>query len=458
MRGFRGYLRELPAGSLPPDLADADLSAFHYGEWLRGKGFDFRSNYANTPLFFEYCAFQERNIHRYFGELADYAREYARSVGREVLVSGNFFNLFEHYYAIEPAVDVIVTEMRNTLWRQPEWYRYAAGFARGKPLVVAENPYGGVVPELVGMLNDGRGYDRYRQSLYEAAALGVNMSVPYGAWMGSVVEDAFYAPHEVTAEVQAFLAEHEDLFGGDPTLAEVVVVYGVTSNARARSGVEVPADNRVNEIPEGDVLPFDRVSRILAAAAQPYDVVFFPDGELRADALTDADLSGYRTLIVPGLDVMTERQAQLLASFRDGGGRLVVLGDLGTNLGERAGAVVGGERVTVGGAFSFELGMLPGGPQLTVVEGRTDLAVTLQPAGDGAALRFVRYDYDESADRVPALPRLVVDVRLPFDAGRATAISPGGGLTATLEPRGGGVARLELRDVPICGIVLLERA
>ena len=91
---------------------------------------------------------QNRNIRRYFEELADYARAYARSVGRDVRISGNFFSLFEHYYPLEPLVDVIVTEMRNSLWRQPEWYRHAAGFARGKPLVVAENPYGGVVPEM----------------------------------------------------------------------------------------------------------------------------------------------------------------------------------------------------------------------------------------------------------------------------------------------------------------------
>jgi hypothetical protein len=182
---------------------------------LLDRGFDFRWNYANTPPFYVYASFQQLNIRRYFAELAAYAKEYARSAGREVLVSGNFFNLFEHYYPLEPFVDVVVTEMRNTLWRQPEWYRHAAGFARGKPLVVVENPYGGVVGELVEGLKHGRRVDRFRQSLYEAAALGVNMSVPYGAWMGSEIEDAFYAPHDVAAEIQAFIADlaDEGLFG-----------------------------------------------------------------------------------------------------------------------------------------------------------------------------------------------------------------------------------------------------
>src|SRR5205823_12112185 len=142
----------------------------------------------------------------------------------------------------------------NELWRQPEWYRHGAGFARGKPLVVAENPYGGVVPEMVQMLKRGRGYDRFRQSMYEAAALGVNMSVPYGSWMGSVVEDAFYAPHDLATEIQTFIADHEHLYGRDPTYAEIGLVYGITSNAITRSAAELPADNRLNVMAEGDVL------------------------------------------------------------------------------------------------------------------------------------------------------------------------------------------------------------
>jgi hypothetical protein len=87
--------------------------------------------------------------------------------------------------------------------------------------------------------------------------------------MGSVVEDAFYAPHELVIEIQSFLADHEDLLGPDPSAAEVGVIYGITSNMIARALVELPLDNRENVIPEGDVLAFDRVSRILVGAMQP---------------------------------------------------------------------------------------------------------------------------------------------------------------------------------------------
>jgi hypothetical protein len=454
VRGFREYLRELPVEKLPDDLRTADLAEFHYGTYLLERGFDFRSNWASTPLFYEYAAFQQRNIKRYFAELAEYAREYARSVGREVLISGNFFNLFEHYYAIEPFVDVIVTEMRNTLWRYPEWYRYAAGFGGGKPVVVVENPYGGVVMEMVEGLKHGRMADRFRQSLYEAAALGVNMSPPYGAWMGSVVQEAFYAPHELVAEVQSFIADHEHLYGRDPTYAEVGVVYGMKSNAMTRSVRELPADNRLNVMAEDDVLPFDRVSRLLCAGLQPYDVLFFPDGELREATLEPKDLLRYRTLVVPGCDVLTERQAELLEAYVAGGGRLVVSGDLGTDLGDRMRPVLDRPDVTVTDAFGFELDHLPYGSQVELVGGRTDAAIALQRVEGGCALHLIRYDYDEEADRVPPLDELVLDVRLPFEPHEARAFSPGRELAVEFSQADSGV-RLTLRRVPVYGIVSL---
>ena len=456
VRGFREYLREMPQP--PAELDGEDLAGFHYGEWLLRRGFDFKGNWASTPLFYDYTAFQQRNIRRYFEELATYAREYARSVGREVRISGNFFNLFEHYYALEPFVDVIVTEMRNTLWRQPEWYRYAAGFGRGKPIVVVENPYGGVVTELVAALKAGRMYDRFRQSLYEAAAMGANMSVPYGAWMGSVVEDAFYAPHDLAREIQTFLAEHERLFGADPSFAEVGVVFGIASNARARSVAELPADNRLNVMAEGDVLAFDQVGRVLAAAAQPYDVLFFPDGELRRDELEVDDLTRYRTLVVAGCDELTERQVELLEGFLDGGGRLIVVGELGTNLGGRVGGVLDDPRTVRADAFGFALEHLADRPQVRVVEGRTDVAVNLQRVDGGCALHLIRYDYDEIGDRVPPLDRLVVDLRLPFEpADGVEGFSPDGGLVVAAEPAADGLLRLTLRRVPLYGIVSIPR-
>ena len=171
---------------------------------------------------------QCRAIKKYFGELAAYARDYARSVGREIIVSGNFFNLEPMYLALADDVDLVITEMRNTTYRQPEWYRYVAAFSGDKDVVVVENPYGGVVPELIELLAVGEGSRPVSAGAPRGRRHGVNMSVPYGSWMGSVIEDSFYAPHGLATEVQPFLADHEHLFARR-TVNEVAVVFSVES-------------------------------------------------------------------------------------------------------------------------------------------------------------------------------------------------------------------------------------
>jgi len=212
MKQFRAWLQALLPQQVPPEPRGTDLGRFHYGEWLLERGFDFKSKREATPLFWSYIRFQRTAITRFFKEMTDFARAYAAECGRSIEVSGNFFNCLDQYYALEPEVDLIMTEMRNTRYRQPAWYHYIRGFAGQKPVVVVENPYGGIVPELAAKLQRGQGYDLFRMSLYKADALGTNMSVPYGSWMGSVREDAFYPPHELCIEIQRFLADHEFLY------------------------------------------------------------------------------------------------------------------------------------------------------------------------------------------------------------------------------------------------------
>ena len=85
------------------------------------------------------------------------------------------------------------------------------------------------------MLKEGRGHDLLRLSLYEGAAFGANMTVPYGSWMGSTIEDSFYAPHDLLVEVQDFLADHDDLYQRR-THHELAVVFSVESTRDLISG------------------------------------------------------------------------------------------------------------------------------------------------------------------------------------------------------------------------------
>jgi hypothetical protein len=454
MGGFRAYLKGLPPEKRPIELAGVDLDGFHYGEWLLERGHDFKQNREETPLFWDYLRYQRRAITRYFAELADYARSYAHSQGKTVLVSGNFFNLFDQYYPLEPSVDLIITEMRNTRYKQPAWYRYVAGFAGGKPVVVVENPYGGVIAELVGKLKAGKGYDLFRMSLYEAAALGANMSVPYGSWMGSVIQDSFWAPHDLCVEIQKFLADHENLFS-PRTCSDTAVIFSLESNFQLVARRDLFADNRAN-VSGSEKIPFWEVCDRLSAAVQPYDVIFFPDGDLRPDRLSPQDLAQYHTLILPDVRFLTPAQIELLGQTLSAGGRLLVLGELGLNLPEaQRAALLNHPGVTrLPDPLSFTVSELPLGPQARL-EGADDLAIHLQRVEGGAAVHLLRYAYNEAQDRVPALPRLSLDLRLEGTYSDVQAFSPreAPGVSFTRTNNG---LRLELENVPLYSIVLLK--
>jgi hypothetical protein len=453
MTQFRAYLQALDPP--PPELAETDLETFHYGSWLLKRGYDFKEGRERSPLFEHYMRFQRGAITRYFGELADYAREYGRGQGRDVLVSGNFFNMFEHYYALEPKTDLLITEMRNTRYRQPAWYRYVAGFAGRKPVIVVENPYGGVVPELIDQLGRGRGYDRFRMSVYEAAALGTSMSLPYGSWMGSEIEDAFYAPHELCVEVGGFLADNEPLYSAE-SAAEIGVVFSVESSlVREEAARAALANNRLNILPD-ELAPFWAASEALCDAVQPYDVVMFPDGTLRADTVTAAELSRYAALVLPDVAFLTAHQADALLGYLDGGGRAIVLGALGANLDVALRMRLAQHPGTVAAAGPGDIeAALPHGPQVVIPEG-VDAAVGLHRVESGVAIHVLRYAYDEALDRVPLLDSLRLSVRLPDELTSCRALAPGGEPASTMS-RTGDAYTITVEQVPLYTVIQLTR-
>jgi hypothetical protein len=451
MTQFREYLAGLDPA--PPELHGVDLDTFHYGEWLVAQGYDFKEGRERSPLFEHYMRFQRAAITRYFGELADYARGYGRSRGRDILVSGNFFNMFEHYYALEPKTDLLITEMRNTRYRQPAWYRYVAGFAGKKPVIVVENPYGGVVPELIEQLGRGRGRDRFRMSVYEAAALGASMSLPYGSWMGSEIEDAFFAPHDLCVEIGEFLAGHEPLYSTE-SAAEIGVVFSVESSlAEEEAARAALANNRLNVLPDR-LSPFWAASEALCDAVQPYDVVMFPDGTLRPDTVTASDLSRYTVIVLPDCVFLTRHQADALHGYLDAGGRAIVVGRLGENLAAGLRERLARHPRAVHVAAPEDVpAALPDGPQVSVTAG-LDAAIGLHRVADGVAVHLLRYDHDEAADGVPVLDALELSVRLPAALVRCRALTPAGEIASTMS-REGAVYTVTVERAPLYTVIQL---
>jgi hypothetical protein len=455
LRLFREHLRQLPEAERSPLLDGVDLDTFHYGEWLLAQGYDFKSDRESTPLFGDYYRMQAHAIKRYFAELADYARSYARSVGREVLVSGNFFNLDPSYLALAEDVDLVITEMRNTTYRQPEWYRYVAAFAGAKDVVVVENPYGGVVPELVDLLGSGRGHDLFRLSLYEGAAFGANMTVPYGAWMGATIQDAFYPPHELAVEIQTFLADHEHLYGKQ-SRHEVAVVFSVASTRELIARADA-SDNLANARDASVRVPYRVATEALSGASIPFDVLIFADGDTAPDRVTAEQLVGYRTVVLPDCFDLTPGQVAALQGCLEKGTALVVTDRFAESLGstERA------ELLSHPGVRTAEAddaaGLTPGGPQVTA---SAPVGVNVHRLGNDVAVHLVNYHVDQDAHAVRRTGPLTVSVRLdgaPAGSFGEAALhvpgAPASGLPVEVE---GDLRRVTLPDLGVYGVLELR--
>jgi hypothetical protein len=291
-------------------------------------------------------------------------------------------------------------------------------------------------------------------SLYEAVALGANMSVPYGAWMGSVIQDSFNPPHELCVEIQTFLAEHENLFS-HKTCSETAVVYSVVTDFKSESGRGIFADNRSNS-GSSEVGLFWQTCESLSNAAQPYDVLFFPDGDLRADNLTLETLTQYRTIILPDCRYLTRDQFQLLRDYLAKDGRLLLMGQLGANLTDAEREEIlkhpGTRRIEDGAGF--DPAWLPFGLQLRL-SAPADVAINAQRVQGGVAIHLLRYDYDSQQDQVPALDELNLKLRLPATFNSLEVFSPCEAPQAELETSDN-IHHLVLRNIPLYSILFLK--
>ena len=444
MKQFTGYLRERRAeGKLGAEWDGIDLDTFHYGEYLKEHGCTYPEG---APFYRDYWEFQVRQVRKYFGELADHARRYAlEKYGRKLEISGNFYNMQPAYYPISDKVDIVITEMEHTLFRQPYYYRYCAGFVPGKPVIIAENPYGGIIPRLLELLDRGKGYDLYRIFLLEASVYGCNMSVPYGGWMGNTIKDSFWAPRELTAGVQDFLAEHEECFPRTRSRgAAVLYSYGSyywrdSNKGSGANGMQDTYGTLLDATaaewldPDLKPVPFWDIIRAMSDINAQYDVVMMPDGDFRADDFTAEQLEGYPLVIVPDCRILTENQRNILLAYARNGGRVLVAGRLaeGTDLAEEL-------RRTGNASFvSLEGGKEAYVPRFMEAFGRafapvSPLECRMEKIGaqrydrDGKTwVHLLNYRYDEQADRVLPAERVELELR-DVDAGKLRILAPAG--------------------------------
>lgn len=437
LKQFRSHLKERRAdGTLNPFFNEIDLDTFDYRQFVLDGGYEHPND---SPLCRDYYEFQMRAVKKHFTELVDHAREYARRTqNREILLSGNFFTCMPVYYPFENTVDLVITEMDHTLFRQPHWYRYISGFSNDKPVIVAENPYGGIVPQLVEELNHGRAYDLYRLFLLEASTYGCNMSVPYGGWMGNTIKTGFWPPRDVTEQVQNFLCDNDRFYSKDSG-AKIMVPYSFPSyywrEVTKNSGDQFTDVNSSilyyqsleQESENASRLPFWDVVKFLSEQQSIYDVRMFGDDDLRPDLVSAEDWKQYELIVLPECDYLTENQRQELERYAENGGKLLIFGATALNAPGWAEAMAQRSGVTVcanpdsrrdamrlfAGAFAPLSSVIRQAAVRTAEESQKDLiGIHFHRNADLDTIHLLNYNYSSETDRVCPIEDVTVEARV----------------------------------------------
>lgn len=424
MAGFREYLQGLEADQLPDELAGTDLTSFDYAQYLRDHGVKAQTPVKVLPMGRLYAHYAVESTRKHFAEIAGYIKEYGRSQGREVLVGGNFYNGNPEFDPLVDCVDVMITEMASTQHAQPGWFRYVEGMARGRDVLVAENPYHGVIPGMITAINDGKQYDRLRCSLYEGAAMGPSMTFPYGSWMGSVTEDAFWAPPALLKEVGAAILATDHL-RGHVSANEVAVLYPVADgNDGEFDGPRwgYAADHIAYDALIDDLrVTYWPVINAIAGADIPVDSIPLPGADARPNDVTAAGLARYRYVVLPDCRTVSPEQHAELMGYAHGGGQVIVVGEYGLNLGATADQLRSLATVIKRGESVVDL---IEDRQLTLSDA-TELCVNTVDLGDRAALHLLNFAFDEQSDHFTPHRDTTVSIRLAQPVHRAVLHRPG---------------------------------
>ena len=328
MKQFRDYLlREQKKGTLPEELQKMDLSNFNYATYLKEHGKTYTNDPRITPYYDLYWQYQLEAQNKYFREVVDHTRAYAKeTTGEDILISANFTNMHLLYY---PSIDLVnrcTTELRRTVFKRHNFLRLAAGYSGELPLIIAESPYDAFIPNFTKLIQQGKANDYYRIFMMEPAVHGLSMAMPYGAWMGNDTYDSFYPPYGIGQGVQDFLYENDVLFN-KKSRAKVLVLYSYPSyNERdydSGRGETLEYDNEDDlfsykvKVTDEYALPFYIMTQLLVDNQIPYDVKITGDDGLVKDTLTAEDLKDYDMVIVADNNVMTASQIEVLKTFAE---------------------------------------------------------------------------------------------------------------------------------------------
>jgi hypothetical protein len=171
------------------------------------------------------------------------------------------------------------------------------------------------IGKLIGLINapdQMRPTYRYRVALAEAYAGGGTFYAVAGKGEEGSVQ-------KVSRDYCDFFREHQEWFNDTHSVAEVAVLYSWRDQAFAEGNpvteAKVEFDPKRNH--------FQKTAAMLARMGIPNDCLIVEKG------LSRRVLNRYKVIVIPGLSLVSDKDAAALKKFVREGGRLLVIGDMG---------------------------------------------------------------------------------------------------------------------------------
>jgi hypothetical protein len=282
------------------------------------------------------------------------------------------------------------------------------------------------------------------------------MTLPYGSWLGSEIEDSYWAPKILTDEAGQFL-ESVDALRSRVSANEVGVLYSVAANLRAEIDSGKWDDPGEPFSPAAGAVPptgyWDAIER-LSGDCVPFDCVALPDERYRDNDVTAASLARYRSVVAAGCRHVSEAQHRAVRGYLDGGGTVVIAGDYALNLPETT-----RQQVTAHDRARYaDIDALTGQLDDRQVRcpGAGTLAVNLDAiSASESALHIVNYAFSRDEDACTPRSFLDIAVRTPHSVGTATVYAPGRPPEPVAVTRDGSRTRLVIPRLDVYAVVRL---
>ena len=336
---FRKHLSELSAEEIE-QLGIENTDTFNIKDYLQSSGLapsegvDPRSD----PVFREYTLFHHRGVKQFYEDYQSFLQEKfpeRKDTGKAVLYGNQFIG--KDMWGIAPAVylsdvfDLVTAEDTRTL--PPKTirdviYKLLLASGRYEKSVLVE----GQMQQIKGT-NSSQGLDLTKEyptlqrlQIAEAYAMGTVRKLPLTGWAN--VHESNTVTHwiepdgSVPKELKAFsdfLQANRQVLNPTEPANDIALVFSLPTRIWSRFP-------QWGIWPDKHVESFRGAARALQQAQQPYDVQIFGHPDLYPDGDQLDQLAAYDTVILPGIDCLTEEQGKTLEEFVKDDNNLLVSG------------------------------------------------------------------------------------------------------------------------------------